>query len=97
MRQVMDANGDTSKPIWITEFGCPTSPTGLYPGMCADAQLGQQITNAYATARSATWRPGPLLVYDWQDDPSCMDGCFGLYRADGTAKPAALAAFTGTP
>ncbi|HKA92445.1 MAG TPA: hypothetical protein VKE97_01480 [Acidimicrobiia bacterium] len=95
LRRLMGANGDAAKPIWITEFGCPTSPTGLYPGVCTDAQLGQQITNAYATARSATWKPGPLLVYDWQDDASCRDGCFGLYRADGTAKPAALAAFTG--
>jgi hypothetical protein len=88
---VMEANGDGAKKIWITEFGCPTGTDGGYPDSCTDVTLAEQITDAYAQVKQWSWT-GPLLIFDWQD--STNGGDFGLYLANGVAKPQSLAAFT---
>ena len=89
----MNANGDSSKQIWLTEFGCPTGTAGGYPADCTDATLAQQITDAFSSARTEGGI-GPLLVYSWQDDPTDNDGDFGLYNSNATPKPDSLAAYT---
>ena len=93
LRSIMNANGDSSKQIWLTEFGCPTGTAGGYPADCTDATLAQQITDAFSSARTEGGI-GPLLVYSWQDDPTDNDGDFGLYNSNATPKPDSLAAYT---
>jgi hypothetical protein len=92
LRSVMDANGDSSKQIWLTEFGCPTG--GPPPGwdsdqICTNAGEAQQITEAFASAR-ATSGIGPLFIFNWDDSG---DGDFGLFTSDGVAKPDVLSAY----
>jgi hypothetical protein len=106
MRQTMNANGDSGKAIWLTEFGCPTGTDGGYAADCTDSTLAAQITAAYTQARANPSNEygllGPLLVYDWHDDASsctsvwngstCWDD-FGLYQSSNAAKTNSLAAF----
>jgi exo-beta-1,3-glucanase (GH17 family) len=85
IRAVMIANGMSDKNMWITEFGWPTdrvspSQQASYLGTA----LGM-IRDDYSSYVSVA------LVYQLMD----AGDYFGLYTADGTAKPAAdvVAAF----
>jgi polysaccharide biosynthesis protein PslG len=90
MRAVMVKHNDGDRPIWFTEFGCPTGTGGGYRKACTDAQLAAQLTQAYAQSRTWGW-VGSFFVFDWQDND--VDGDFGLYLANGDPKPYALRAF----
>lgn len=95
--QVMENNGDGSKKIWLTEYGCPTGTDGGYENpdggaFCTDASLSTDITQAYKQANSWGWI-GNLFVYSWKDENAADDGDFGLYSANGSPKPDSLAAF----
>jgi hypothetical protein len=90
MRSVMVKYNDGDKPIWFTEFGCPTGTAGGYAKACTDKRLAAQLTQAYAQSRRWTWA-GAFFVFDWQDND--VDGDFGLYQANGEPKPFALRAF----
>jgi hypothetical protein len=90
MRKVMLDYKDGGKKIWITEFGCPTGTAAGQINPCSDEKLARQLIEAYDQGQAWGWI-GPFLVFDWQNDD--VDGDFGLYRADGTPKPDALAAF----
>jgi hypothetical protein len=79
LRSVMVDHGDGSKKIWVTEFGAPTSDTGV-----TDAQQAAMITQAYAIFRSEPWA-GPLFVYSYSDQGD--EDRFGLLRDDGSRKP----------
>jgi exo-beta-1,3-glucanase (GH17 family) len=92
LHQVMADHGDGAKPIWLTEFGCPTGSDGGYPADCTDSSLAQQITDAFRSARGLAWA-GPLFVYDWRDDGSGGDGDFGLYSTNGSPKARTVAAY----
>lgn len=85
IRSVMTANGDGRKPIWITEFGAPsTGPSGV--GTAAQSTALEQ---AIAYAKMSDWI-GALYIYTWQDTttgPSIDDG-FGLLTSSGSPKPA---------
>jgi polysaccharide biosynthesis protein PslG len=95
LRSVMISNGDSGKPIWITEFGAPSrGPDGV--GEPAQATA---LTQAVANAKATAWI-GALYIYTWQDegtDPRNDQDWFGLLTAGGSAKPAyrALAAAIG--
>jgi len=91
LHTIMADNGDGNKQIWLTEFGCPTGTDGGYPADCTDTTEGQQITDAFQSARQLSFI-GPLFVYSWQDSDS-GDGDFGLYNANGTAKQPTLSDF----
>jgi hypothetical protein len=90
MHAIMANNGDGSKQIWLTEFGCPTGTDAGQPADCTPTTEGAQITDAFSMARSWSWA-GPLFVFSWQD--TSEDGDFGLYTSTGVAKAPALAAF----
>jgi hypothetical protein len=83
---VLSANGDASKPLWLTELGAPTSgPDGV--GMAAQAQ---ELTQAIADAKATSWM-GALYIYTYEDsgsDPTTNEDWFGLLNADGSPKPA---------
>jgi hypothetical protein len=91
-RQVGDIRSRTGKPIVLGEFGWPTGP------ICAvreyteaqQAQVYQQalqaVTGRVAGVFAWTLRdydPGPTKRYDSREEH------YGLYRADGSLKPAA--------
>lgn len=90
LHTIMANNGDGSKKIWLTEFGCPTGTAAGLPADCTPTTEGQQITDAFDKASGLTWIGG-LFVFSWQDDAT--DGDFGLYTSSGVAKTSALAAF----
>jgi hypothetical protein len=77
LRSVMVDHGDSSKKIWATEFGAPTSDAAV-----TEAQQAAMIIQAYAIFRSAPWA-GPLFVYTYRDN----EDLFGLLRNDGSRKP----------
>ena len=83
---VLAANGDASKPLWLTEVGAPSSgPDGV--GTTGQAE---ELTQAIADAKASSWI-GALYIYTYEDsggDPSTDEDWFGLLNADGSAKPA---------
>ena len=83
---VLSANGDSGKPLWLTEVGAPTSgPGGV--GLAAQAE---ELTQAIADAK-ATSSVGALYIYTYEDsgsDPTTNEDWFGLLNADGSPKPA---------
>ena len=92
IESVLAANGDASKPLWLTEVGAPTSgPDGV-----GDAAQAEELTQAIADAK-ATKFIGSLYIYTYEDsgtDPTTDEDWFGLLSASGTPKPsfAAVAA-----
>jgi hypothetical protein len=85
IRSVMVTNGDGSKPIWITEFGAPTSG----PGNVGTSKQRLMLSQAITYVKEEKWI-GALYIYTWQDTstgPSTNNG-FGLLTSGGSAKPA---------
>ena len=80
MRQLMVAQGDGAKQIWMTEYGAATTGAGAVP----ETQQALMIAQAFAMAADWEWA-GPIFLFNWQDS---ADGSFGLHRADGTPKAA---------
>ncbi|MDY6811382.1 MAG: cellulase family glycosylhydrolase [Actinomycetota bacterium] len=83
MREMMVANGDGDKEIWLTEYGAPSGVVGP----------GRQATLVVDSVRQ--WPEvslsGPLFVYALRDggtDVSDPHTGFGLIAADSTPKPA---------
>jgi len=86
LRSVMTANGDSSKPIWITEVG---APTGGPDSVGIDGQA-EELTQAIDNAKTTPWIGG-IYIYTYEDsggDPTTDEDWFGLLNADGSPKPA---------
>jgi hypothetical protein len=84
LRSLMTSNGDAGKPIWITEFGAPSSG----PGGVGDTAQATAFNQAIAQADKTTWI-GAFYIYSWQDrgtDPRNVEDWFGLVTAAGTPK-----------
>jgi hypothetical protein len=83
IRQLMLANGDGDKKVWATEYGEPSSEVGeKAQAEFLDDMLGKWRNLPYA---------GPVYVYTMRDRNSLSgtaDDTLGIYRSDGTAKPA---------
>jgi polysaccharide biosynthesis protein PslG len=82
VRQVMVANGDSSKLIWGTEYGQQSSLVG---------ELGQAeyISDLFNTWKTYNYT-GPVFIETAQDEPlNLLVSMFGIFRTDWTAKPAA--------
>ena len=98
--EVMKRNGDGDKQIWMTELGWNTqdhSPgsctAGVYAGKkplgVTEADQARFLTEAYQCLQSDPYI-GVAFWFGLQDIPSnTFAGGYGLYRLNGTAKPAA--------
>jgi polysaccharide biosynthesis protein PslG len=83
IRQVMLANGDGAKKIWATEYGEPSSVVG-------EAEQGSYLSDMLRRWQTLPFA-GPVYVYTMRDRNSKSkdpEDTLGLYRSDGTAKPA---------
>jgi len=85
LRSIMAENGDTSKKIWITEYGAPTT------GSSSVGANGQttELLQAIALARKSSWL-GSLYIYTWADlasEPE-VDNGFGMLTDNSVHKPA---------
>lgn len=83
LRDVMIRNADADKPIWITEYGAPTS----LPEVPESVQVDMLEMAHDLTARTA-WL-GPLFWYSYRDlgtDPDESEHWFGLRDAAGNEK-----------
>jgi len=101
LRQIMVANGDKDKKLWITEFGAPTGGPGpvatvskpnlsQHPYVVDEALQSNILKDAIALYTSYDWT-GPFFYYSYQDagdTPDTNENFFGLIRFDGSKKPA---------
>jgi hypothetical protein len=85
IRSVMTSNGDGNKPIWLTEFGAPTSG----PWNVGTAKQGLMLSQAITYTKKEKWISA-LYIYTWQDTPTGpnSDNGFGLLTSGGAPKPA---------
>jgi hypothetical protein len=91
LRQIMVANGDSSKSIWLTEYG---APTGTSPQAVSQIRQATMVEAAFQQARKWPW-VAVLLWYAPRDngiDATSADDNFGLVSYDFVPKPS-LAAF----
>jgi len=90
--QVMVANGDGAKKVWMTEFGVPTG-TDTSDGAVSLQTQAQQLTDGFNALKQLPWA-GPLFWYNWQDgtNTASIYDSFGLVDSSGNPKPA-LSAF----
>jgi hypothetical protein len=100
VHQVMAANGDGLKPIWMTELGWNTSSTapnscrdgsqaGTKPAGVTEAQQARNLTKAYECMAADPFVTVSMWfsLQDIRGRPN-YDGHLGLLRADASAKPA---------
>lgn len=85
-RKVMVEHGDTSKKVWITEFG---QATGAAPEATTEAIQAEIIVDAIGRSREVEWIGG-FFVFTTADlayNSAHLDDNFGLYRYDFSPKP----------
>ncbi len=98
LRAVRDAAGRSSTPIWITEMGVSTQSGTVFPPGVTGAR---QAADLLAMVRAADGDPDVRLalvhrLVDARWAPGAgplarLESGFGVFRADGTPKPAACA------
>jgi hypothetical protein len=69
------------KQVWLTEIGWATPPKGL-----SEADQAENVTTLFAALKGQP-RVGPVFWFKLYDVPAA-DLYYGLFRADGTPKPA---------
>jgi hypothetical protein len=88
VRAIMTTNGDSTKPMWITEYGANTGTgtggTTLLSGQVTFAQQVTEYQDALTLCRGYSYLDF-FYCFNWQDD---SDGNFGLNTASFIAKPA---------
>ena len=104
-RRIMDAAGDEDKPVWITELGWSTDGPSSHPTVTTEKGQADRVTEVLGLLRRNARRYGlGGVVWFGAQDLTPPEGVFdrawfhsGLFRADGSAKPAwqAFTAFTG--
>jgi beta-xylosidase len=88
VHELMVANGDGTKTIWLTEFGWTTARAGPRPGVDEDTQARflrqsvRQIETQYPYVSHAIW----FTLRD-RDDSTPYENNFGLLHVHGSAKP----------
>ncbi len=91
MRSVANANGDSAKPVWITEFGWSTGTCSWCVGETKQADYLVRAMRKVDV--SYPWVP-VQLIYALRDDawlgsdPGNWLANLGLLRTNFTAKPA---------
>jgi polysaccharide biosynthesis protein PslG len=85
LRSIMDANGDSAKKIWITEYGAPTSG----PNSIGESGQSTELTQAISLVRNDSW-VGSFYIYTWADISGldAEDNGYGLLNEDNSQKPA---------
>lgn len=89
-RQIMRRFGDADKPIWLTEAGWASrgTPPGLVVGPAVQADYVRQIFQLASQDRDRLGIAG-VVWYSLNDTPGPLwVGHCGLFRLDGSAKPA---------
>ncbi len=91
LREIMVANGDATKPIWITEFGYTTDPPSEFAHLrVSEGEQARFIPRAYAIAREQM--PFVEMFGVWnltrEVPPTDEQSGYSLIRADGSPKPA---------
>ena len=82
IREVMRANGDDAKKIWLTEYGEPSSVGG-------DAKQAEYVDDLLTAWRKVPYA-GPVYLYTMRDRNSRsrnVEDTLGAFRSDGTEKP----------
>jgi polysaccharide biosynthesis protein PslG len=95
VRRVMNAHGDKGAPIWVTELGWGSDGPdkfGINQGARGQRRMLHRAFPRLERARRP-WNLERVFWYDWRDPPPDSHGCSfcrssGLFRHDGTPKPA---------
>ena len=85
IRSIMESNGDSDLPVWITEYGAPSS--GKYG--IGDKSQSVELNQAISYAKRVSWI-GAFYIYTWQDAASdlAFEKGFGLLTESGVPKSA---------
>jgi len=89
IRELMVANGDGAKGLWLTELGWSTCTANN--GWCVpEAKQAEYVADSVRIAREWSYVKA-MVVYNLRDkssNPGSREGQFGLVRRDFTPKPA---------
>lgn len=103
IRQLMVSYGDENKPLWLTEYGAPTSGPGSshdttqldnfvygndYLTENAQEMMMEDVLSLFSQIKGPT---GPFFWYSLKDkgtSKETTENFFGLLRFDGSKKPA---------
>jgi hypothetical protein len=97
---ILDSHGLEDAPIWLTEFGAPTGGNGrasdgsepLQAGVVDHITEQRQAEIAFDSLATAVVTPRVKMLVWYTDvdlpDRSGKQAHYGLFRADGTPKPA---------
>ncbi len=86
LRDIMVANGDAAKPVWVTEFGYTTDPAAS--ARVSDDQQAQFLPRAYEIAREQMPFVEMFTVWNLARGDASAQAGYSLMRVDGSQKPA---------
>jgi polysaccharide biosynthesis protein PslG len=81
IRSIMEANGDGSKKIYITEFGAPTDDPSA--ANVSESDQAAELSEAISEVKTYPW-VGAFYIFTWEDGNGTG---FGVLNADGSQKP----------
>ncbi len=94
VREIMVANGDSDKPLWITSAGWATSPTPIagmeFASDVSEQQQADYMVGALAQVQSQSY-VAVVLVNNFNFSTTTNDpaqAAYSLIRADWSARPA---------
>lgn len=95
LEAVRAAAGDQTSPIWITETGVSTGPEAGFPPAATSAQQASLLAAVLDAVRGERDIP-VVIIHRLMDttidsSPVPVQSGFGVFRANGTPKPAACA------
>ncbi|NGN92020.1 hypothetical protein G5C66_04615 [Nocardioides sp. KC13] len=89
VRRTIDQSIGADVPVWVTQFGAPVTEKTVHPPY-VDVDRQSEIIMAGLRLARQDQLIGGFFVNSWRDAPSSSDyrDHFGLWGADGTARPA---------
>jgi hypothetical protein len=97
-REIMNANGDSEKPIWFTEYGYASTPSPVpgyeYAGYISEADQAAFLRRAFEKAVQERDRYGIGGMFIWNLNFQSIVGpedekwAFGVLRGDWSPRPA---------
>ena len=98
VRAARDAAGDSSTPIWVTEMGVSTEAAPPFSTGVSDAEQAEGLLAMIEIVEDAPDVP-VVVIHRLVDEPrdradspaELAETGFGVFRSDGTPKPAACA------